>query len=825
MTIKQILFLVIVFLFVNDSKAQLSATSSKQNATCGQANGWAKVTPSGGSSYTYVWSTSETTDSIGGLSFGSYTVTITGLVGGVSNSLIDTFQINSLNIDLSGVIIKDAVCGNNDGEITGIKGLGGTTPYTYNWDSAGVPFSNSATLQNVYAGTYRLKIVDASSSCAFDTSFVILLAGLPTLKITPNPNICAGDSVALIVSGTSSGTFTWSGGDLVNPFIGDTLIRYPSVTNTYNLIWTDGYCTIKLTPTINVGKADINFTYALNDTICLGSTTSISVTSSGSGGTFTWTGGDLVAPKSGNSITVSPAFANSFRYAVSWVNGTCTSTDTSTLLVTQVNAVLVNSTPPSCGKNNGSINCAVNGISPFNFTFLKNGTVVQSGSSSQIANQGPGTYTFIVTGTVTGCSDTIKNIVLVDNSSSPYIDAFTATSIKCFGDADATATISLKGGTGNYTYKWSQDANNTSNTASGLTSGISYTVSFSDGGCSSLDTTFTINGPSAALSLVLTKSDDNCLQGVGTAKATVSGGTTAYTYNWANGQQGIGIDSLSSLTAGTRIDLTVTDANGCSVAASDSIGNTGSPSAVIQNSDSVCTGSSNGKLTVLPTSNDGPFSFIWSNGDTTATATNLSENNYTVTVTNSKKCGVVVTGSVATFSGGFVDLGADKTIALGETVELNASTGVNPKSVVWSPYVPNSGASLLVYAKPTDTTLYKVKITYGRNCAIEDSVVVNVIKEDAKLVMPNVFSPNGDGVNDYFYVTTHKLIRDFHIWIYNRWGDKVFESTDVDFKWDGTNIFMSNQEMNTAVMGYVIEYHTTISNQKIISEGNVTLVK
>ena len=56
-------------------------------------------------------------------------------------------------------------------------------------------------------------------------------------------------------------------------------------------------------------------------------------------------------------------------------------------------------------------------------------------------------------------------------------------------------------------------------------------------------------------------------------------------------------------------------------------------------------------------------------------------------------------------------------------------------------------------------------------------------------------------------------------------GLNAIIANDVDFKWDGTNIFRSNQEMNTSVMYYVIEYNTTIDDKKVISEGNITLVK
>jgi gliding motility-associated-like protein len=68
---------------------------------------------------------------------------------------------------------------------------------------------------------------------------------------------------------------------------------------------------------------------------------------------------------------------------------------------------------------------------------------------------------------------------------------------------------------------------------------------------------------------------------------------------------------------------------------------------------------------------------------------------------------------------------------------------------------------------------------------VEDSVVV--IGSESKLVFPNAFSPNGDGHNDVYKAKTCQNIEEFHAYIFNRWGQKLFEWTDPDKGWDGTS--------------------------------------
>jgi gliding motility-associated-like protein len=124
----------------------------------------------------------------------------------------------------------------------------------------------------------------------------------------------------------------------------------------------------------------------------------------------------------------------------------------------------------------------------------------------------------------------------------------------------------------------------------------------------------------------------------------------------------------------------------------------------------------------------------------------------------------------------------------GDDVETDCSAGVllnaqsDGTSFLWQPSTTLSNDTLLQpLANPTQSTLYTVVATLG-NCTATDQVFV---KADCSAVyVPSSFTPDYDGVNDYFQVIARGLSK-FEIVIFDRWGEPVFKSTDVNEKWQG----------------------------------------
>ncbi|MFN8284572.1 MAG: gliding motility-associated C-terminal domain-containing protein [Chitinophagales bacterium] len=171
-----------------------------------------------------------------------------------------------------------------------------------------------------------------------------------------------------------------------------------------------------------------------------------------------------------------------------------------------------------------------------------------------------------------------------------------------------------------------------------------------------------------------------------------------------------------------------------------------------------------------------------------------------------------------------IDASVDKPlINIGEQVQLTATQSQN-YTYNWIPIDLVSNASIFnPTSSPTQTTLYTVLVTDRNNCKAQDTVSVrveNTVCDNTSIFIPSAFSPNNDGTNDVFKVRSAPL-KSYHLLIYDRWGNKVFESNDATLGWNGT---YKNQPATLDIYGYYFEGEC-LQGEKIIHKGNVTLVK
>lgn len=214
------------------------------------------------------------------------------------------------------------------------------------------------------------------------------------------------------------------------------------------------------------------------------------------------------------------------------------------------------------------------------------------------------------------------------------------TNVTCKGAATGTATVNATGGSGcSYTYNWSNGQSGA--IATGLVAGT-YSVTATCG-ASSGSTSVTITEPATALTTSATGSTLACIGGNnGTATATASGGGTTYTYLWSNGQTGA---NQNNLTAGTY-NVTITDNNGCSNVKSATVSNpTNSVSASASTTAASCT--TGGSATVTASNGTAPYTYLWSNGQTTQTINGLTSGSYIVTVTDNNGCKTTANATVS----------------------------------------------------------------------------------------------------------------------------------------------------------------------------------
>jgi gliding motility-associated-like protein len=122
--------------------------------------------------------------------------------------------------------------------------------------------------------------------------------------------------------------------------------------------------------------------------------------------------------------------------------------------------------------------------------------------------------------------------------------------------------------------------------------------------------------------------------------------------------------------------------------------------------------------------------------------------------------------------------------------------------------------------QPTVTTQYIVVSSNSIYCKVQDTVTVVVDVNCGDFFIPNVFSPNGDGLNDVINVHG-RCISTFNLQIFNRWGEKVFETSSTSESWDGT---FRGQKMDTGVFVYKAD-GVSIDGQSFNLKGNITLIR
>jgi len=172
------------------------------------------------------------------------------------------------------------------------------------------------------------------------------------------------------------------------------------------------------------------------------------------------------------------------------------------------------------------------------------------------------------------------------------------------------------------------------------------------------------------------------------------------------------------------------------------------------------------------------------------------------------------------------EAGSNQTICIGKNDSVQIGTAPQNEYIYW--WLPATGLSndsiANPKASPAVTTTYYLHQKDFKFDETVDSVTVfvkaNCDTASDDIYIPNIFSPNGDLNNDILYVRSHNIkTMDFNI--YNRWGEKVFESKDINKGWDGT---YKNSKCNEGVFVYYLNA-TLKDNKPIVKKGNVTLIR
>ncbi len=305
---------------------------------------------------------------------------------------------------------------------------------------------------------------------------------------------------------------------------------------------------------------------------------------------------------------------------------------------------LTSSNVSICLGTSANLTAAITGNSPLGTTLywynsFVNGNVIGTGNSftTPVLNT-VGTYTYYV-GSCPG-SQVIPVSVTVTPTPAVVVPIYT--DVSCDGEANGSALGAVIGGTSPYLYSW----NNSASTllASGLTAGI-YQVTVTDvNGCSG-NTSITITEPPSLVVNIPIFSDLKCYNdGSGFISASAIGGTNPYTFNWSNASTN---SSISNLSAGSY-SLTVSDANNCISSIAISITEpTQLLAAVISKQDESCSGKNDGAINAASNGGTPGYNYLWSNGNTTLPASNLTSGIYSLTVTDANNCSAITQSTVS----------------------------------------------------------------------------------------------------------------------------------------------------------------------------------
>lgn len=606
----------------------INVTGLVTNNNCnGQNQGSIDVTVTDGvAPYSYSWSNGSTNEDISLLVANTYTVTVTDFNG--------CFQPVTFNVTEPNPFIFNIVTGNSNclvatGTATAtVSGGTLTSPdYTYDWQHAGLSVGNSNTIVNQFSGLYTLFITD-DNGCSADSTVAIVDNNGPVLTVNSIVNVsCNGANTGQILVSTTAGTapysYVWNPGAIA---LTEDLIGVPA--GNYILQATDANgCASSINASVTESSV-LSSSAIVNDAtcgICNGSATATGIGGAG-GYTFIWSNGV-------NGATATNLCAGVYSVQITDANG-CSSNE----------FVSINNVGGPTGENivTSDANCAntatgsatvtgVGGVTPYSYFWPHSGAI-----TSTVNNLSAGTY-FVQIIDNNGC---IRNTQVDIFEPNAIIASGIVTPATCGGN-DGSITVTANGGIAPLTYNWSGGLG-TNVSVPNLNQG-GYTVTITDNNGCSISQNFTVPGINSP-NITLNPTNASCFgTATGSINSTVNGAVGALTYQWLDGSLtsivGETNPIIINLVAGTYT-LQVTDAGtGCLAFATVTLNQPNNLQVTVPNTvDASCITACNGQATAVVSGGTLPYSYLWTSGATSSTATNLCYGVNVVTITDAQGC-------------------------------------------------------------------------------------------------------------------------------------------------------------------------------------------
>lgn len=763
----------------------------------------ATLNASGGTTYTWSPATglsATTGNSVNANPSVTTTYTITAASGACTGTTTVAVTVNPLP---TVTVNSSSIC------IGGSAALNANGAATYSWSpgtslssTTGASVTATTTVTTVYTVTGT-----SGSGCTATAASTVTVNPAPIVSVN-SASICTGDSTTLTATGAT--TYSWTPATGLSSTTAASVTANPTITTIYTVTGTSAAgCTSTATSTVTVNTIPI---VTVNSaTVCAGGFTTL--TANGAA-TYSWSPPTGLTATTGSNVIANPAVTST--YTVVGTTSSCTNSATAVVTITPI--PVANAGPDKTICNGGS--AVLTGSGGGNYLW-------STGSSNQSITVSPVTTTkYILTVSNNNCFNKDTVLVIVKT---PAVVTISKSDISCYGLSNGTASVSISGGTQPYIYNW--QPGNINNTSIGSLGIGTYTFTVIDSAGCMVTKTISISQPSL-LQASLNGNNNLCSGDNTTLSANATGGTPPYNYSWTG--SAVNTSTLNVSPASTSgYTVIVNDSKGCSSNASHTVTVNSTPVASFTGSDTSCV-----PVTVQFTNSSqyaGTYLWVFGNGQT-STATNPSQvfsnpGLYSVTL-------------YAISSSGCKDSITKNNIVEAIAQPANGISALSPTIDDFSPtatftfFSQNSISCHVDFGDGSVTNSCSgnsIDHTYkdtGKYCATITSVNALGCKKISEacvyvepsftFYIPNSFTPDGDGVNETFtgYGTN---FFDFKMFIYDRWGNKIYETNDYSKPWDG-RVKASGDMAQIDVYAYKIELKDVKGTSHSYA-GSINLIK